>query len=100
MARDEYAFCNTHLRIETSNMLEEASVSAALVKLFPSYRKTASQVIKMLHVKPTIDMKPKLRYEYQLHTVLLQPRSRMTPSRLAASLGERAHPAAAHRCPA
>lgn len=79
-------------------MLEKASVSAALMKSFRSYMKTASQVIKMVHVKPTIDMKPKLRYEYQLHTVPLQPRSWMPPSRSAASLNERAHPAAAHRC--
>ena len=61
MIREEYAFCRTHLRIETSNMLEKISVSTALVYLIPSYMKTASHVIKMVQENPRIDTKPKLR---------------------------------------
>ena len=97
--RDQYTFCDTHLRMETSNMLKRCSVSVAVVELISSYMKTASQVIKMVHVKPTIDMKPKLRFEYQLRTAPFHFKTSMTPSELAVSLNERGHRAAAHHCP-
>lgn len=57
-----------------------------------------SHVIKMVHVKPRIDTKPKLRYEGQLRTIFLETRTAMTPLRLAAFPIERARLAAAHGC--
>jgi len=52
--------------METSKIPQSELVSTALILQSQPYRKTASQLMRMVQVKPRIDRKPKLRYDCQL----------------------------------